>query len=129
VPECFAEWRALVRPLNAQVVELARALHPRYTVALLSNADDRLESILEDRYGIAGLFDPLIVSAKVGLAKPDPAIYQLAADRAGAPLDACIFIDDLSRNAEAATALGMHGITFSNYDSLAGELRRCGIAW
>jgi putative hydrolase of the HAD superfamily len=129
VPGCMAEWRALVRPLNDEVVELARALRTRYTVALLSNADDRLEALLQERYRIAGLFDPLIVSAKVGLAKPDPAIYRLAAARSGAPLDACIFIDDLRRNAEAATALGMCGITFTDYGDLAEQLRRCGVTW
>lgn len=129
VPECYAEWRALVRPLNVEVVELARALRPQYTVALLSNADDRLEQLLTERYRIAHLFDPLIVSARVGLAKPDPAIYRLAAERAGVPLSACIFIDDLPRNAEAATALGMHGITYTGFPALTEELRRCGIVW
>jgi len=129
VPGCYDEWRALVRALNEDVVSLAGALRRRYKVALLSNADDRLESILEERYGIAHLFEPLIVSAKVGLAKPAPAIYQLAAERANEPASACIFIDDFARNAEAATALGMHGITFTGYEALAAELRRCGVEW
>ncbi len=129
VPECYAEWRALIRGLNADVVELVKALRRRCKVALLSNADDRLESVLEERYGIAHLFDPLINSARVGLAKPDPAIYRLAAERVGEPASACIFIDDLPRNAEAATAAGMHGIAFTGYDALAAELRACCLVW
>jgi putative hydrolase of the HAD superfamily len=129
VPECLAEWRALVRGLNTDVVELARALRPRYTVGLLSNADDRLETILTERYGLGGLFEPLIISAHVGLAKPDPAIYRLAAARAGLPPEQCIFIDDTARNAEAATRTGMHGIHFTGFDALAAELRACGLTW
>jgi putative hydrolase of the HAD superfamily len=119
----------LVRTLNAEVVELAKALRPRYTVALLSNADDRLETILHERYGIAHLFNPLIVSAKVGLAKPDPAIYTLAAERSGVPPACCVFIDDFRHNAEGARAVGMHGITFTTYAVLADELRDLGVQW
>lgn len=129
VPECYAEWRALVRSLNTEVVELAKALRPRYTVALLSNADERLEAILHERYGIAHLFDPLIVSAKVGLAKPDPAIYTLAAERSGAPPECCVFIDDFRHNAEAASAVGMHGLTFTSSRALADDLRGLGVEW
>lgn len=129
IPECYAEWRELVRSLNMDVVELVKVLRPRYKVALLSNADDRLESILEERYGIMHLFDPVINSARVGLAKPDPSIYRLAAARVGEPPPACIFIDDLPRNAEAATTAGMHGITFTDYDALVRELRACDITW
>ena len=129
IPECYAEWRSLVRRLHTDVIDLVKALRPRYRVALLSNADDRLESVLEERYGIMHLFDPVINSARVGLAKPEPAIYRLAAERVGEPPEACIFIDDIRGNAEAATAAGMHGIHFTSYDALVAELRACGITW
>src|SRR5437763_101983 len=50
VPQCYAEWRELTRELNGDVVALIELLRPRYKVGLLSNADDRLEAILEQRY-------------------------------------------------------------------------------
>lgn len=129
VPECYAEWRALQRPLNRDVVALIEALRQRYRVALLSNADDRLESVLRERYGIAHLFDPLVVSARVGLAKPDPAVYLLTAERAGVPPQACIFVDDHPKNAAAACEVGMLGIHFTGYEPLVQTLRASGLMW
>jgi putative hydrolase of the HAD superfamily len=129
VPECYAEWRAVERPLNRDVVALIEALRRRYRVALLSNADERLESVLRERYGIAHLFDPLIVSACVGLAKPDPAVYLLTAERAGVPPQACVFVDDHPKNAAAAGEVGMLGIHFTGYEPLVQALRGNGLSW
>jgi putative hydrolase of the HAD superfamily len=53
------------------------------------------------------LFDAWVISSEVGLRKPDPAIYELAADRLGLPPTACVFVDDLPGNLKPARALGM----------------------
>jgi epoxide hydrolase-like predicted phosphatase len=53
------------------------------------------------------LFDAWVISSEVGLRKPDPAIYELAADRLGLPPAACVFVDDLPGNLKPARALGM----------------------
>jgi hypothetical protein len=47
-------------------------------------------------------FDLYVNSAEVGLAKPDPAIYQLTLDRLGVRPEEAIFIDDHVRNTDAA---------------------------
>ena len=56
---------------------------------------------------LAELFDAWVISGEVGLRKPDPAIYELAAERLGLPPDACVFVDDLPGNLKPALALGM----------------------
>ena len=48
-----------------------------------------------------------MISSEVGLRKPDPAIYELAAERLGLPPSACVFVDDLPGNLKPARALGM----------------------
>jgi putative hydrolase of the HAD superfamily len=53
------------------------------------------------------LFDAWVISSEVGLRKPDPAIYELAAERLGLPVAACVFVDDLPGNLKPARALGM----------------------
>jgi putative hydrolase of the HAD superfamily len=53
------------------------------------------------------LFDAWVISSQVGLRKPDPAIYELAAERLGLPPGACVFVDDLPGNLRPARALGM----------------------
>lgn len=55
-------------------------------------------------------FDDVVISAEVGLRKPDPAIFELAARRLEVEPPACVFVDDLDLNVEAAEALGMRGI-------------------
>ena len=71
---------------------------------MLSNSwgDDRY-----DREQLAELFDAWVISGEVGLRKPDPAIYELAAERLGLPPEACVFVDDLPGNLKPARALGM----------------------
>jgi putative hydrolase of the HAD superfamily len=56
---------------------------------------------------LEALFDAWVISGEVGLRKPDPAIYELAAERLGLPPEACVFVDDLPGNLKPAQALGM----------------------
>jgi putative hydrolase of the HAD superfamily len=53
------------------------------------------------------LFDGWVISSDVGLRKPDPAIYELAAERLGLEPAACVFVDDLPGNLKPARAIGM----------------------
>lgn len=59
---------------------------------------------------LAEYFDVQVISGEIGIRKPDPRIYRLAAERIGLPLEACAFVDDLDRNVEAASELGMFGV-------------------
>ena len=56
------------------------------------------------------MFDALVISGDVGIRKPDPAIFALGAERLGVAPEACVFVDDLDRNIEAAEEAGMAGI-------------------
>jgi epoxide hydrolase-like predicted phosphatase len=58
--------------------------------------------------GLLGeLFDTWVISGEVGLRKPDPAIYALAAERMALPPQSIAFVDDLPGNLKPARALGM----------------------
>lgn len=61
---------------------------------------DRLEAV----------FDHLVFSGEVGMRKPDAEIFEHAAGLVDRPLAACAFVDDLRRNVEAASALGLHAV-------------------
>jgi putative hydrolase of the HAD superfamily len=60
-----------------------------------------------DRTLLAELFDDCVISGEVGIRKPDPAIYELAAERLGVPASGCVYVDDLPGNLRPARALGM----------------------
>lgn len=53
------------------------------------------------------VFDATVISGEVGLHKPEPAIYELGAERIDLPPTACIFVDDLRENVAGAEAVGM----------------------
>lgn len=74
------------------------------------------------RQRLAEVFDELVISGEVGMRKPSPAIYLLAADRAGVPPEACAFVDDLERNVEVARQLGMHGVLHREAERTARAL-------
>lgn len=60
-----------------------------------------------DRSLFAELFDVLIISGEENMRKPDPAIYDLAAERMGLPPDELVFVDDLPGNLKPARAIGI----------------------
>ena len=74
------------------------------------------------RDGWDDMFDVVVISGEVGLRKPEPAIFALTLDRLGLPAQACVFVDDLPHNVEAAVALGMVGIRHESYDATAAEI-------
>jgi len=53
-----------------------------------------------------------VLSAELGLAKPDPRIYQMTLSQLGSPPERALFIDDMARNIEAARKLGMQTLHF-----------------
>jgi putative hydrolase of the HAD superfamily len=129
IPDIRQEWPKIWRGLNEDVVSLARRLRSRYKVGLLSNATKDLEEMLLEHHGIVDLFDVIINSARVGLAKPDVRIFHLAAERLGVPASACVFTDDLAHNVEGARAAGMRAFQFQSATHLESELRALGVEW
>lgn len=112
---------------DERMVGLVRQLRGRYRTGLLSNASDLLPELIQERYGLGGLFDVEVISAIEGMAKPDPAIYRVALQRLGTLPEATVFVDDAERNVEAARALGIKAIHFVGYEAMVSELHELGV--
>lgn len=110
---------AHVRPADAMWEVAKRARDAGVRVGLLSNS---WGTGISYRDGMDAIFDVQVISAEVGLRKPDPAIYQLAAQRLGLPPSRCAFVDDLPRNVEVAEELGMFGVVHAG-DAVATAQR------
>jgi epoxide hydrolase-like predicted phosphatase len=67
-------------------------------------------------------FDVFIESAKVGLRKPDPRIYQLACSAFGLPPSEVAFLDDIGANLKSARALGMTTFKVDDFHATLREL-------
>ena len=63
-----------------------------------------------------GMFDDIVISGEVGLRKPEPEIFRLAAGRIGLEPAECVFVDDLQLNVDGARAVGMTAILHTEYD-------------
>ncbi len=102
-------WEARRRqdlPVEPAMDALLDRLRGRVRLGLLSNAGRGARERL-DALGVSARFDDVVCSGDVGLAKPDPAIFRLAAHRLGVAPEACAFIDDTERHVAAARTIGL----------------------
>lgn len=102
----FQRGRLAIAPATAEMVALLVRLRGRVRLGLLSNAGAGATERLAAR-GVAAHFDDVVCSGDVGLMKPDPEVFRLAASRLGVAPAACVFVDDMERHVLAARAVGM----------------------
>jgi putative hydrolase of the HAD superfamily len=91
-------------------------------LALLSNAPHPQADAM-DRSSWAGLFSHRLYSCRLGIAKPEPSIFEQALGIIGAAPDETLFIDDRASNTQAAARLGLRTLTFSSPAALARTLQ------
>jgi len=90
--------------------------------AIVSNMGDSVHEHMVRELRWLSRFDVLVWSYQLGIAKPDPAIYLYALEKLGTQPAETLFIDDKAENVDAAVALGMKGIIFSNVEKLRADL-------
>ncbi|WP_250490362.1 HAD family hydrolase [Caballeronia sp. INML2] len=81
-----------------------------------------------ERFDVLRKFREIVVSGRVGLVKPDPQIFDLMRAEIdkhlpGVRPDELVFIDDNLTNAQAATALGWHGVHYTGALDTETKLR------
>jgi len=108
-------------------MDLLRDLQPRHRLCLLSNTNAIHWDYCRSAYPFLDLFDHHVLSHEVHAAKPDPAIYDHALKLLDTPPSSCVYIDDIPPYADAATALGLHGLTFTSPAALEHDLARLGV--
>jgi epoxide hydrolase-like predicted phosphatase len=107
-------------PDDAMVAAVGRAREAGVPTGLVSN------SWVMDHYTdeIRGLFDTVVISGEVGMHKPQPEIFRLAAARVGVDPESCVFVDDLRENCEGAEAVGMSAVLHRDSERTIAELER-----
>ncbi len=123
-------WTEYLGTPNTDLIGYFRDLRPRYRTALLSNSFVGAREREQERYGFAQLADLIVYSHEVGLAKPDPRVYELTCERLGVRPAEAVFVDDVEGHVEAARAVGMHGVVFRDNAQVVADveahLGRCG---
>lgn len=77
-----------------------------------------------DRSTFAEMYDGVVISAEVGLHKPQPEIFRLGAQRANVAPAECVFVDDLRENCEGAEAVGMTAVLHRGAKGTVPELEQ-----
>ena len=103
-------------PLMVEAVAAARRQGIR--CGLLSNSWGHRY----DRSRWEDLFDATVISGEIGMRKPDPQIYALAAGRLGVPAQEIVFVDDIQHNLPPAQELGMAAIHHTDPEKTVAEL-------
>lgn len=125
----YAErWPEMLGGAIEGTVEILRALHAGGTpLYALTNWSAETFPHGRARFPFLDLFEDIVVSGAHRLIKPDPAIYRLLMQRNGLVPEDLVFIDDNAKNAEAASALGIHAIRFESPAQLRRALTTLGL--
>jgi putative hydrolase of the HAD superfamily len=107
-----------LQPVEPMLAVLRRAPELGIPTGLISN------SWVMDHYTdeIRELFDVVVISAEVGMHKPQPEIFRLAAEKIGLEPGDCVFVDDLRENCEGAEAVGMTAVLHRDVDETVSRL-------
>ena len=118
-------WTQPNQPMIAWAAALQRA---GVQTGILSNLGDAMEDGILKRFDWLHAFAHHTFSHRLGMAKPETAIYQQAAEGLGVPPEAVLFVDDREDNIRGAHATGMPALRYVDHAQFVEEFRRCGYA-
>ena len=115
-----------IQPIPASVALLERARSAGHRLTLLSNMPRPYADHLEAEHGCFSWFEAGVFSGRVGLMKPERAMFDHAREALALDLEQALFIDDHPANIDAARALGWQALLFENAMQCEAALRRDG---
>ena len=110
-------WNSILLDYPLRRLQILQQLQLHYNLFLLSNTNEIHErafnTLLQETCGypsLAVFFDKVYLSHRVGLRKPNPAIFQMVLDQNGLTPSETLFIDDSPQHIESAAAMGIQTI-------------------
>jgi len=100
-------WQKHIR-LDAEALHVLQTLQRSKKLALISNFDHppHVHSVLS-KLGLTHFFDSVVISAEVGIKKPDPRIFDSALEQTGMKPEEVVYVGDTEDDTEAARAAGI----------------------
>jgi putative hydrolase of the HAD superfamily len=95
-----------------------------FRLAVLTNDSVELFAARQRALGACNDFAAIVVSAAIGITKPDPRIYRSVLSALAVQPGECLFVDDRADNVEAARNLGMQGVVFESHTQVMSILAR-----
>jgi putative hydrolase of the HAD superfamily len=92
-------------------------------MAMLTNNVQEWEPLWRTMLPVDEIFETVVDSGFVGYRKPERQIYEITLERLGLPADACLFVDDIEINCEAARELGFIAVHYREPNQAIAEVR------
>ena len=123
-----ARWpEMLAGPIQPTVDLVAELRATGVRLFALSNWSAETFPIARSRFAFLGWFEAIVISGEVGVTKPDPRIYRHLLRVHHLDPSSTMFVDDHAPNVEAAAALGLVALQFTDAEALRDDLARVGL--
>lgn len=126
VTDLMRSLRESLVAIPATVDLLHRLKRQGHTLFCLSNMHVASIAHLESTYAFWHVFAGIVISCRLHLIKPEPAIYQHLLEKHGLTATETIFIDDMPVNLDAAAQFGIRPIRFEHPEQCERQLRAMG---
>lgn len=112
------EFLDIVQAPREQTVSVLQELRDRYTLSLLSNTNPAHYERITTQYDFFQYFDHLFLSYKIGMIKPNPAIFQHVINELKTDPENILFFDDGKGNVEAAANVGIRAFQVTSPEEI-----------
>ena len=123
ISEVMADWEKILTIKEDTEEILSPLTAENYNLYILSNFHQKAFEYVSSKYEFFNYFDGRVISADIGLIKPDFEIYDHLLDKFKLKAEETIFIDDSRENIKAALKKGLRVIHFTDAESLKEELK------
>jgi epoxide hydrolase-like predicted phosphatase len=109
--------------IDRTLLDYIRSLRGKYKTGVISNAwGDLRDYIVREKFEDA--FDKIIISAEVGVMKPEAKIFRIALEQFGVSPNEAVFVDDVYTNIQGCEKVGMKGIYFKDPETALQQLKK-----
>jgi 2-haloacid dehalogenase len=125
----WERWSEMVTGDIPGTVEIFRDLRSleKYKILALSNWSTEKFAMTRPRFEFLSWFDGIVLSGEEKMVKPDPRLYRILLDRHDVTPSRAVFIDDVQKNLDAASRLGIHTVLFTDPVELRRRLTDMGV--
>ena len=95
---------------------------PGYRLAIASNFSSRMRNFLE-KLDMVKYFNPIVISAEVGVNKPDSKFFQILAEKIGEDPWDILFVDNLQVNVDAAAEFEFRVVKYNEGEDIVGAVK------
>jgi len=109
---------------NEPMIDLMRELKASgLRMAMLTNNVQEWEPLWRTMLPVDDIFELVVDSGYVGYRKPEKQIYEITLERLGLPAEACLFVDDMEVNCDAARELGFTAVQYQDPAQAIADVR------